>query len=75
MQSLIHVATELGLGTCWIANFSEKELKKAVEIPDDWRIVAMTPLGYPDKIRMPVRNRKPIESIIRFHVVPKNSAN
>jgi nitroreductase len=45
MQSLILTATGLGLATCWIANFDEEEVKKATEIPDDWRIAAMTPLG------------------------------
>lgn len=66
MQSLILVATGLGLGTCWIANFDEEEAKRALEIPKDWRVVAITPLGYRDEEKGPVRDRKAIEDIIRI---------
>lgn len=41
-------ATDLGLGTCWVCNFDEKKAKAALGIPEDVRLVAMTPLGYPD---------------------------
>ncbi len=36
-----------GLGTCWMAAFSEKTLAKYLKIPKHWRIVAMCPIGYP----------------------------
>lgn len=68
LQDLILVATQLGLGTCWIANFNEEEVKRALAIPRDWRVVAMTPLGYPDEEKESVRNRKPMQDIIRFRI-------
>jgi nitroreductase len=43
---MILQAYELGLGTCWIGAFSEDEAKKILNVPDDVRVVAMTPLGY-----------------------------
>jgi nitroreductase len=42
-------AYELGLGTCWIGAFSEEEAKKILSVPDNVRVVAMTPLGYPNQ--------------------------
>ena len=42
-------AYELGLGTCWIGAFKEDETKKILSIPEHVRVVAMTPLGYPNQ--------------------------
>ena len=46
---MILQAYELGLGTCWIGAFKEDEVKKILKIPEDVRVVAITPLGYPDQ--------------------------
>jgi len=47
MQQAVLAATDLGLGTCWIGGFSEEKIKKALEIPSNIKVVALTPLGYP----------------------------
>lgn len=36
-----------GLGTCWIAKFNERKIKELLKVPEPYRIVVMTPLGYP----------------------------
>ena len=36
-----------GLGTCWIGAFSEDQVKSLLSIPDDVRVVALLPMGYP----------------------------
>jgi len=46
---MILQAYELGLGTCWIGAFEEDEVKKILKIPKEVRVVAMTPLGYPNQ--------------------------
>jgi nitroreductase len=46
---MILQAYELGLGTCWIGAFSEDEAKKILNVPERIRVVAMTPLGYPNQ--------------------------
>ncbi|MFX0092472.1 MAG: nitroreductase family protein [Candidatus Hodarchaeota archaeon] len=48
MHSMILAAANEGLGTCWIANFKELELKKVLNIPENITPIAMTPIGYPD---------------------------
>jgi nitroreductase len=46
---MILQAYELGLGTCWIGAFKEDKVKKILKIPEHVRVVAMTPLGYPNQ--------------------------
>ncbi len=47
LQHLVLAATNVGLGTCWIAAYDEKKIKIALEIPNRIRVVAITPVGYP----------------------------
>ena len=62
---MILQAYELGLGTCWIGAFSEEEAKKALSIPEHIRVVAMTPLGYPDQ-RPSQKFRKSLDEIVCY---------
>ncbi|MDW8045203.1 MAG: nitroreductase family protein [Nitrososphaerota archaeon] len=66
LQNLVLKATEEGLGTCWIAAFDEKAVKEVLNIPPHIRVVAMTPLGYPDEARGPVTDRKSLEEIVHY---------
>lgn len=52
MENLLLAATALGLGTCWMTGplRDEVTLRGILAIPDDKEIVAVTPLGYPEKI-------------------------
>jgi nitroreductase len=64
MEHMILAATEQGLGTCWIGKyFDEKKVKKVLNIPKNFRVVAMTPLGYPDGEGI-VKPRKELEEIV-----------
>jgi len=47
LENLVLAATDKGLGTCWIGGFNEKKVKDILEIPENIRVVALTPLGYP----------------------------
>jgi len=67
MQNMILTATELGLGTCWIADFDEEAARKALNLPLGVRVVAMTPLGYPAEEKRPVGNRKPLSEIVHYN--------
>lgn len=66
MQSMILEAWEGGLGTCWIAAFKEDPVKQILEIPPHIRVVAMTPLGYPDEEKGEVTDRKLRNEIVHF---------
>lgn len=56
-------AAELGLGTCWMANYTEPELRSALGLPEDVSIVAISPLGYPAEMPAP-RPRKALEDVL-----------
>ena len=62
---MILEAYELGLGTCWIGAFNEGEVKKILKVPESIRVVAMTPLGYPNQPPSQ-RVRKGLNQIICF---------
>src|SRR4030066_1122597 len=62
---MILQAYELGLGTCWIGAFKEDEVKKILKIPEEVRVVAMTPLGYPDQPHSQ-KSRKGLDQIVCY---------
>jgi len=41
-----------GIGSCWLAAFSEGELKKIFSLPANIRIVGFSPFGYPKQAGM-----------------------
>lgn len=58
-------ATEQGLGTCWLGAFDENAVKTILDVPDQTRVVAMTPLGYPDEVPAG-RPRKDMSEVVCF---------
>jgi len=65
-EHLILAATAEGLATCWIGWFNETKVKKVLEIPEEFRVMALTPLGYPVKEKGEVTERKLIEEIVHY---------
>ncbi len=65
LDHLTLAAHALGLGTCWIAWFKEDKVREILGIPEDVRVIALTPLGYPDETpdKTP---RKNIEELVTF---------
>lgn len=63
MEHLILAAADKGLGTCWIGAFDEAVAKKALGVPENIRVVALTPLGYPAENPNP-RPRKSLKEIM-----------
>lgn len=66
LENMVLCATEERLGTCWIAAFTEEVARRVLKIPEKVRIVAMTPLGYPDETKGEVSDRKPLREIIHY---------
>lgn len=56
-------AYDKGLGTCWIGWMNEDKVKAVLDIPQNIKIVGITPLGYPDQDPKP-RPRKNLNEII-----------
>ncbi len=54
-----------GLGTCWIGAFSQEDVKKILNIPENYKVVVLLPLGFPaDKPGS--KTRKELKEIISY---------
>ena len=56
-------AVDLGLGTCWIGGFDPLKTKELLALDDNLHVLALLPIGYPERIPMP-RPRFPLEKLI-----------
>ena len=65
LQNMVLAATDLGYGTCWIGAFKEDEVKALLGIPDDVRVICLTPVGVPDT-EPPARPRKDPQEIFKL---------
>jgi nitroreductase len=67
-EHLVLQASELGLGTCYIGYFNEKEIRKILNIPKKYKIVLLIAIGYPDESEKEKKKvRKNIEEILFFN--------
>jgi nitroreductase len=66
MDYITLAATDLGLGTCWVAAFDPVAAREVLNLPDD-RVepVAFTPLGYPADQLKP-KTRKSLAELVRY---------
>lgn len=63
-EHLILAATNLGLGTCWMGWMGrDQKLKEVLGIPQHVKVVAVTPLGYPDEQPAPAARKRPEEMV------------
>jgi len=65
-EHLILAATAEGLATCWIGWFNEKKVKEILKIPDEYRVVGITPLGYSSESKGEITDRKPLNEIVHY---------
>ncbi len=49
LQNMLLAAWGLGVGSCWIGSFNEQKTKKALNVPEDWKVVCLLTLGYATK--------------------------
>jgi nitroreductase len=64
MDHLILAATDVGLGTCWIAAFDPAVAREVLGLPNSVEPIAFTPLGYADNQLGPKR-RKTLTEIVK----------
>ena len=63
IEHVILQATALNLGTCWVGVFPEDIVKAKLGIPNNLKVVAMTPLGYSNE-EYQKRPRRELSEII-----------
>ena len=68
MDHLTLRAAEEGLGTCWIGAFDQEETKEILSVPEDSKVIALMPLGYPTyDLTKENKRRKELEEIINYN--------
>ncbi len=66
-EHLVLRAAELGIGTCWIGWFNARQVKKALALPDRFKVIALITVGYPKEGRSAaVRKRLSRCQIMRY---------
>jgi nitroreductase len=63
MQNMVLAATALGLGTVYVGAFDSVAAERVLGVPEGYKVVSMTPLGYPDEDPKP-RPRKELSEIV-----------
>jgi len=75
LQNMVIAAWAMGVGSCWLGAFKEEDVKELLNIPDNWKIVALITFGYPAEgenrfpgnfqdMRERLTAKKPIEEIV-----------
>lgn len=65
MDHIALAAADEGLGTCWIGAFSQPRARQMLGVPDQYKIVALMPLGYPADSPRP-KVRKSLDDIVCY---------
>lgn len=63
IMAMMLVATEAGLGTCWVGAFREEEVSALLRLPANLRPVAVIPMGYPARVPRPPARRPASEAV------------
>lgn len=58
-------ANNLGLGVCWVAEFTQEEIRPVLNIPSDKYVVGVLTIGYPDE-NPKARPRKKLEDMVHY---------
>ena len=58
-------ANNLGLGACWVAEFTQEEIRPVLNIPSDKYVVGVITVGYPNETPK-ARSRKKLEDIVHY---------
>ncbi len=65
IENFLLKITDLKLATCWVGAFSEKMVKRILQIPNQIRVEGIFPIGY-EMGETKQRVKLPIDSIIYF---------
>ena len=61
------MATELGLGTCWVCHFNPDVINEIIKNEYGLEPVALLTIGYPQEIKAPEKVRKNIDEVLTFN--------
>lgn len=65
MDHITLAATEERLGTCWIGGFDQEKIKDILNIPEEYKVMTLTPLGSPYDDPQ-VKSRKDLKDLVCY---------
>lgn len=65
VENVLIAAQSLGLATCWIGAFVEEKVQKVLQLPKNFRPMAMIPLGYAAESGREAP-QKPLENFVEY---------
>lgn len=81
LENIVLAATSEGLGTCWVGSFDEEKVKQMLNIPKDYRIVALLAVGYSRErfgltreLAYLVKRRKDLTKIVSYEEFGQSAA-
>jgi len=66
LANLTLAATNEGLGTSWVFAFNEEKVRSLLRVPEDARVVGLTPVGIPEA-HEPPSGRKHLSEILAYN--------
>jgi len=66
LQNMVIAAWAVGVGSCWVGDFQEEEVKRLLNIPDDWKVISLITFGYSAE-QPAARPKKPLNQIINYN--------
>ena len=64
IQSFLLKLTDIGIGSCWVGAYDDKNLKQKLNIPENIQIEAVIPVGYEDKPGKEKKEKRSLESAL-----------
>lgn len=65
IEHMVLAAADEGLGSCWIGAFSQDKARKALGVPDKYKVVTILPVGYAVGETAP-RAKKTLAEIVNY---------
>ena len=59
MLSMVLAAHLQGIGSCWLGDYNENNVRKLFKIPNNVKILAVIAFGYPDEEPKLKKKKKP----------------
>lgn len=66
LENMVIAAEAQGVGSCWIGDFKEEEVKELLGIPDNLKVVGLVSFGYPAEKPNPP-SKKSLEAIVHYN--------
>lgn len=61
------MATELGLGTCWVCHFNPQLVSQALNLPIHIEPIVLIPFGYPMQTAVPSKSRQSVNELMYYN--------